>query len=157
MGCYSGGMRRRLDIGVSLIARPRLIFLDEPTTGLDPRSRQPVWEISAGLAADGTTVLLTTQYLEEADLLADQIVVIDGGRIVAEGTAAQLKERVGGSTIQLHDRHGRVVQEIATRGSALEISRRLADLASERPDVQVTVRRPTLDEVFLQLTGREAA
>ena len=157
VGSYSGGMRRKLDIAVGLIARPRLIFLDEPTTGLDTRSRQTLWDEITALAADGTSVFLTTQYLEEADVLAHRIMVLNGGRIVADGTASQLKERVGGSTIQLHDRHGRVVQEIATRGSALEISRRLADLASERPDVQVTVRRPTLDEVFLQLTGREAA
>lgn len=157
VGSYSGGMRRKLDIAVGLIARPRLIFLDEPTTGLDTRSRQTLWDEITALAADGTSVFLTTQYLEEADVLAHRIMVLNGGRIVADGTASQLKERVGGSTIQLHDRHGRVVQEIATHGSALEISRRLADLASERPDVQVTVRRPTLDEVFLQLTGREAA
>ncbi|XRQ05924.1 ATP-binding cassette domain-containing protein [Actinomadura welshii] len=156
VSAYSGGMRRKLDIAVGLIARPRLIFLDEPTTGLDTRSRQTLWDEITALAADGTSVFLTTQYLEEADVLADRIMVLNGGRIVAAGTAAQLKERVGGSTIQLHDGQGRVTGEIATRGSALEISRHLAALAAERPDVQVTVRRPTLDEVFLQLTERKA-
>ncbi|TDC89832.1 ATP-binding cassette domain-containing protein [Actinomadura sp. 7K507] len=154
---YSGGMRRKLDIAVSLIARPRLIFLDEPTTGLDTRSRQTLWDEITGLAQTGTSIFLTTQYLEEADVLADRILVLNDGRIVADGTASQLKERVGGSTIQLHDGHGNVTGEIATRGSALEISRHLAALAAERPDVQVTVRRPTLDEVFLQLTGKKAA
>ncbi|TDC52529.1 ATP-binding cassette domain-containing protein [Actinomadura sp. KC345] len=154
---YSGGMRRKLDIAVSLIARPRLIFLDEPTTGLDTRSRQTLWDEITALAGGGTSIFLTTQYLEEADVLADRIMVLHGGRIVADGTASQLKERVGGSTIQVHDGHGNVTGEIATRGSALEVSRHLAALAAERPDVQVTVRRPTLDEVFLQLTGKKAA
>ncbi|MFV2171706.1 ATP-binding cassette domain-containing protein [Actinomadura sp. LOL_016] len=154
---YSGGMRRKLDIAVSLIARPRLIFLDEPTTGLDTRSRQALWDEITTLADDGTSIFLTTQYLEEADVLAERILVLHGGRIVAEGTASQLKERVGGSTIQLHDGHGRVVEEIPTGASAHEISRHLAALAAERRGVQVTVRRPTLDEVFLQLTGKDAA
>ncbi|MEV5824743.1 ATP-binding cassette domain-containing protein [Spirillospora sp. NPDC052242] len=154
---YSGGMRRKLDIAVSLIAHPRLIFLDEPTTGLDTRSRRALWDEIAALAAGGTSIFLTTQYLEEADVLAERILVLNGGRIVADGTASQLKERVGGSTIQLHDGHGRVIEEIPTRGSAAEVSRHLAALAAARPDVQVTVRRPTLDEVFLQLTGKKAA
>ena len=154
---YSGGMRRKLDIAVGLIARPRLIFLDEPTTGLDTRSRQTLWGEIRALADTGTSIFLTTQYLEEADVLAERIMVLNDGRIVASGTASQLKERVGGSTIQLHDGHGNVTGEIATRGSALEVSRHLAALATERPDVQVTVRRPTLDEVFLQLTGKKAS
>ncbi|TDC63764.1 ATP-binding cassette domain-containing protein [Actinomadura sp. GC306] len=154
---YSGGMRRKLDIAVGLIGRPSLIFLDEPTTGLDTRSRQTLWDEINALAGDGTSVFLTTQYLEEADVLADRIMVLHGGRIVAAGTASQLKERVGGSTIQLHDGQGKVTREIATRGSALDVSRHLAALAAERPDAQVTVRRPTLDEVFLQLTGKKAA
>ncbi|QFG24681.1 ATP-binding cassette domain-containing protein [Actinomadura sp. WMMB 499] len=154
---YSGGMRRKLDIAVGLIAHPKLIFLDEPTTGLDTRSRQALWGEISALAATGTSIFLTTQYLEEADVLADRILVLNGGRIVADGTASQLKERVGGSTIQLHDDHGRIVEEIATRGSAGELARHLAALAADRPDVQITVRRPTLDEVFLQLTGRKAA
>ncbi|MGP4024796.1 ATP-binding cassette domain-containing protein [Actinomadura sp. 3N407] len=153
VSAYSGGMRRKLDIAAGLIARPRLIFLDEPTTGLDTRSRQTLWNEITALAGDGTSIFLTTQYLEEADVLADRIMVLNGGRIVAAGTASQLKERVGGSTIQLHDDQGKVTEKLATRGSALEISRHLAALASERPDVQITVRRPTLDEVFLQLTG----
>lgn len=154
---YSGGMRRKLDIAVGLIARPRLLFLDEPTTGLDTRSRQTLWDEITALAGDGTSIFLTTQYLEEADVLADRIMVLNGGRVVADGTASQLKERVGGSTIRLHDGQGRVTEEIATRGTALEISRHLAALAAERPDVRVTVRRPTLDEVFLQLTGKQAS
>ncbi|TDB91567.1 ATP-binding cassette domain-containing protein [Actinomadura sp. 7K534] len=154
---YSGGMRRKLDIAVGLIARPRLLFLDEPTTGLDTRSRQTLWDEITALAGDGTSIFLTTQYLEEADVLADRIMVLNGGRVVADGTASQLKERVGGSTIRLHDGQGRVTEEIATRGTALEISRHLAALAAERPDVRVTVHRPTLDEVFLQLTGKQAS
>ncbi|RSN55828.1 ATP-binding cassette domain-containing protein [Actinomadura sp. WAC 06369] len=157
VGTYSGGMRRKLDIAVSLIAHPRLIFLDEPTTGLDTRSRRALWDEITALASGGTSIFLTTQYLEEADVLAERILVLNGGRIVADGTASQLKERVGGSTIQVHDGHGRVVEEIPTRGSAAEVSRHLAALAAARPDVQVTVRRPTLDEVFLQLTGKKAA
>src|SRR5690606_25401960 len=93
---YSGGMRRRLDLAMSLMGRPRLVFLDEPTTGLDPRSRRELWSVIRELAAEGVTILLTTQYLEEADQLADRIAVLDGGRIVAEGTAAELKQRVPG-------------------------------------------------------------
>ncbi|OLT34263.1 ABC transporter ATP-binding protein [Actinomadura sp. CNU-125] len=154
---YSGGMRRKLDIAASLIAHPKLIFLDEPTTGLDTRSRQVLWDEITALAATGTSIFLTTQYLEEADVLADRILVLNGGRIVADGTAARLKEQVGGSTIQVHDDHGRVTREIPTHGSAVDLSRRLAALAAERPDVQVTVRKPTLDEVFLKLTGEKAA
>ncbi|MFD0899547.1 ATP-binding cassette domain-containing protein [Actinomadura sediminis] len=157
VGTYSGGMRRKLDIAVSLIAHPELIFLDEPTTGLDTRSRRALWEEITALAAGGTSIFLTTQYLEEADVLAERVLVLNGGRIVADGTPSQLKENVGGSTIQVHDGHGRVIEEIPTRGSAADVSRRLAALAAARPDVQVTVRRPTLDEVFLQLTGKKAA
>ncbi|MBE1530609.1 ATP-binding cassette domain-containing protein [Actinomadura algeriensis] len=154
---YSGGMRRKLDIAASLIAQPKLIFLDEPTTGLDTRSRQALWNEITALAAAGTSIFLTTQYLEEADVLADRILVLNGGHIVADGTASQLKEHVGGSTIQLHDEHGRVTEEIPTHGSAADLSRRLTALAAERPGVQVTVRKPTLDEVFLKLTGKKAA
>src|SRR4051794_37424658 len=98
---YSGGMRRRLDLAMSLVVRPRVLFLDEPSTGLDPRSRRAVWDAVSALAADGVTVLLTTQYLEEADRLADRIALIDHGRVVAEGTAAELKARVAGETVEL--------------------------------------------------------
>lgn len=153
---YSGGMRRKLDIAASLIAHPRLIFLDEPTTGLDTRSRQALWDEIIALAASGASIFLTTQYLEEADALAERIVVLRGGRIVADGTAAQLKSRVGGSTIQLHDDTGHILDEIPTRGSAIDLAHQLDAVAATRPDVDVTVRRPTLDEVFLELTGEQA-
>ncbi|WP_010525916.1 ABC transporter ATP-binding protein [Nesterenkonia sp. F] len=153
---YSGGMRRKLDLAASLIADPRLILLDEPTTGLDTRSRQALWEEIRALAAAGTSVLLTTQYLDEADVLADRIVVLHGGRIVAGGTAAELKERVGGSTIELHDAAGRLVEEIPTRGDANDVARQLADVAEVSPQASVLVRRPSLDEVFLTLTGGPA-
>ncbi|KID28189.1 ABC transporter ATP-binding protein [Prauserella rugosa] len=150
---YSGGMRRKLDIAASLIAEPQLIFLDEPTTGLDTRSRQALWDEITALAESGASILLTTQYLEEADVLAERIMVLHGGRIVADGTAAELKSRVGGSTIQLHDHAGHILDEIPTGGSAADVAHHLAAIADAHPDVEVTVRRPTLDEVFLELTG----
>ncbi|GAA1239259.1 daunorubicin resistance protein DrrA family ABC transporter ATP-binding protein [Prauserella halophila] len=153
---YSGGMRRKLDIAAGLIGRPQLIFLDEPTTGLDTRSRQALWDEITALARSGASIFLTTQYLEEADALAERIVVLHDGRIVADGTAAQLKGRIGGSTIQLHDDAGHILEEIPTRGSALDVARHLDAVAAARPDVDVTVRRPTLDEVFLELTGEPA-
>lgn len=154
---YSGGMRRKLDLAVSLIADPELIFLDEPTTGLDTRSRQALWEEISGMARAGTSIFLTTQYLEEADVLAEWIMVLHGGTIVAQGTATQLKQRVGGATIQLHDHHGRTVEEIATSGAVSEVARQLAGISAAHPDLTVTVRRPSLDEVFLQLTGAPGA
>ncbi|MBB3661249.1 MULTISPECIES: ATP-binding cassette domain-containing protein [Prauserella salsuginis group] len=153
---YSGGMRRKLDIAAGLIAHPQLIFLDEPTTGLDTRSRQALWDEITALADSGASVFLTTQYLEEADALAERIVVLHEGNIVADGTAAQLKGRIGGSTIQLHDDAGHILEEIPTRGSAIDVARHLDTVARTRPDVDVTVRRPTLDEVFLELTGEQA-
>lgn len=152
---YSGGMRRKLDIAASLIAGPRLIFLDEPTTGLDTRSRQALWDEIASLAATGTSIFLTTQYLEEADALAERILVLNGGRIVANGTAAELKDRIGSSTIQIHDAAGRVTQTVPTNGSAQDVAQRLAALAHQNPEATVTVRRPSLDEVFLELTGQK--
>ena len=150
---YSGGMRRKLDIAASLIGEPQLIFLDEPTTGLDTRSRQALWDEIRALAAAGSSIVLTTQYLEEADVLADQIMVLHQGRIIAEGTAAQLKQRIGGSTIQLHDDAGHVTDEISTNGTAADVAHHLSSVAQLHGDVSVTVRRPTLDEVFLELTG----
>lgn len=154
---YSGGMRRKLDLAVSLIAEPELIFLDEPTTGLDTRSRQALWDEIHRLAGQGTSVFLTTQYLDEAEALAERILVLDGGRIVAEGTADELKDRVGGTTIQLHDDSGRLVSEHPTDGTTADVARTLTGLAGRDPGLAVTVRKPSMDEVFLQLTGHVAA
>lgn len=154
---YSGGMRRKLDIAASLIAGPQLIFLDEPTTGLDTRSRQALWDEINTLADSGTSIFLTTQYLEEADVLAQRIMVLNDGYIVADGTATQLKERVGGSTIQMHDAAGHILETLPTRGSAEDLARELTSIAEQRPEVSVTVRKPTMDEVFLELTGKPAS
>ena len=175
---YSGGMRRRLDLAAALVAKPPVLFLDEPTTGLDPRSRLSMWEVIENLVSEGTTVLLTTQYLEEADRLAETIVVIDHGLIIAEGTSDELKDRVGGErlevrlevgasfedavralepmaedlpvcdgglvTMNVHQRHGTIVEAV----------RRLSDAGVEVDDL--ALRRPTLDDVFLTLTGHAA-
>jgi ABC-2 type transport system ATP-binding protein len=174
---YSGGMRRRLDLAAALVAQPPVVFLDEPTTGLDPRSRLELWETIESLVADGTTVLLTTQYLDEADRLADKIVVIDFGRVIAEGTAEDLKERVGGIRVEVHltdeaaapaaaealapmsaeepiveDEKVSVRVESET-GRIMEAARRLDSAGIEADDV--AIRRPTLEDVFLTLTGRE--
>jgi ABC-2 type transport system ATP-binding protein len=175
---FSGGMRRRLDLAASLITRPPLIFLDEPTTGLDPRTRGQMWDTIRGLVADGCTVLLTTQYLDEADQLADRIAVIDRGRKVAEGTPDELKTSVGDSTLQLqlavdadHLLATTIVRRLAGAEPALSPeSGRLnvpLDAADSAADVliglreagigitSVSVDKPTLDEVFLALTGHE--
>jgi len=174
---YSGGMRRRLDLAGALIADPPVLFLDEPTTGLDPRSRTDMWEVIKNLVAGGTSLLLTTQYLDEADLLADNIVVIDQGRVIAEGTADQLKNRVGGERLEIvveDGAHlGRVVELVRPLGVGKEVveehrrsvlmpvsggSAVLID-ALRRLDgegiglADVGLRRPTLDDVFLALTG----
>ncbi|MEU2613723.1 ATP-binding cassette domain-containing protein [Micromonospora sp. NPDC007271] len=180
-GGYSGGMRRRLDLAASLMTAPRVLFLDEPTTGLDPRSRNGLWAAVRSLVADGTTVLLTTQYLEEADQLADRIAVLDSGRVIAEGSPAELKARIGADRIELVLRHAAqlpvaadVVERatggpvtidaeipqlsapVADRVAALaEVMRALRDAAVAVEDV--TLRRPTLDEAFLWLTQREPA
>ncbi|MBM9465132.1 ATP-binding cassette domain-containing protein [Aeromicrobium sp. YIM 150415] len=177
---FSGGMRRRLDLAASLITRPPLIFLDEPTTGLDPRTRGQMWETIRDLVANGCTVLLTTQYLDEADQLADTIAVIDRGRKVAEGTPDQLKTQVGDSTLQLAltsgedlDRAARIVGETTRQTPVLspELARMnvpLSDaddaaevlIALRQADVSITsvsVQKPTLDEVFLALTGHDTA
>jgi ABC-2 type transport system ATP-binding protein len=177
---YSGGMRRRLDLASALIGRPRLLFLDEPTTGLDPRSRLGLWEVIRNLVRDGATLLLTTQYLEEADELADLIAVVDHGRIIARGTADQLKAEVGGERIEVVVRHK---EDISRAGAVLvrdtqhefsvdEHTRRLTvpseggagrlvviarDLLDEQIEIDdIGLRRPTLDDVFLSLTGRPA-
>jgi len=174
---YSGGMRRRLDLAVSLIAAPPIIFLDEPTTGLDPRSRIAMWEIIRKLMANGTTILLTTQYLEEADQLADRIVVIDGGKVIAEGTAKELKSKVGKDRLELVFKNASSLAEAAkvlnndvidTNDREYSLSmiiddtnkdvRRVLDvLASKKLDIAaMAVHKPTLDDVFLSLTGKQA-
>jgi ABC-2 type transport system ATP-binding protein len=149
---YSGGMRRRLDLAISLLLTPPVVFLDEPTTGLDTRSKLELWESIRGLTELGTTVLLTTQYLEEADRLADRVAVLDGGRIVAEGTAAELKARIGGEVLALHDASGNVVRELPTDGTLAGLRAALAGLDDGDAD-SVTLRRPSLDDVFLAVTG----
>jgi ABC-2 type transport system ATP-binding protein len=175
---YSGGMRRRLDLAAALIARPPVLFLDEPTTGLDPRSRLALWETIGDRVAAGTTVLLTTQYLEEADRLADRIAVIDSGHVIAEGTAAQLKDQVGGDRLEvrLDDpaqagaaadalagvtaeppewRDGVLRAPVSRRDGTVALAlRRLDEAGVEVADL--AVRRPTLDDVFLTLTGHAA-
>jgi len=178
---YSGGMRRRLDLGASLTGRPAVLFLDEPTTGLDPRSRVGMWDVIRELVKDGTTLLLTTQYLDEADRLADRIAVIDMGRVIAEGTADELKTRVGGEVlvIRVADRSrvaeaagavwglgpgggtvdnniGEITLPVGSEGPAIltEAVRRLDHAAITLADIGL--RRPTLDDVFMALTGHAA-
>ncbi len=176
---YSGGMRRRLDLAASLMARPPVIFLDEPTTGLDPRSRIGMWEVLDGLVRGGTTILLTTQYLDEADRLADDIIVIDHGRIVASGTPDGLKRQVGGEAIDLvltdrgqlpaasdalRTRLGLDVSPSEERAGGLSVtapegSATLIAVVRLLDELNVTIadiglRRPTLDDVFLRLTGQ---
>ncbi|WP_295123788.1 ATP-binding cassette domain-containing protein [uncultured Leifsonia sp.] len=152
---YSGGMRRRLDLALSLVATPPVIFLDEPTTGLDTRSRQALWAIIRDLADRGTTILLTTQYLEEADQLADRIAVLDRGRVVAEGTAPELKARVGGEVVELRDAADEVVRELPTDGTVDGLRAAIDRLdALGVPDASISIRKPSLDDAFLVLTGR---
>ncbi|MFC6155167.1 ABC transporter permease [Kribbella jiaozuonensis] len=177
-GTYSGGMRRRLDIASSLVTRPRMLFLDEPTTGLDPRSRNEIWAIVRELRREGTTILLTTQYLEEADQLADRIAVIDRGKVIAEGTGNELKERVGGQILEVElssagdrDRAQVVLSRVgcgepqpderpdrltlpAPRNGLALVEEAAAGLRQAQIAVSdIGLRRPTLDDVFLQLTG----
>ena len=176
---YSGGMRRRLDLGASLVGRPRVLILDEPTTGLDPRTRLDLWDFIRELVGDGTTVLLTTQYLEEADQLADDIVVIDRGRLIAQGSSAELKARLGGDVLDVavpETELDRVAALLAPVGAdSLNVDRaelrisvpvkdgvaglmaavRLLDDAQVVP-TELNVRRPSLDDVFLTLTGHAA-
>ncbi len=172
---YSGGMRRRLDLAMTLIGAPQVIFLDEPTTGLDPRSRRTMWEIVENLADDGTTVFLTTQYLDEADKLADRVAILDRGRLVAEGSAQELKQRIPGGRIDLHftdaeaqllagDALGMPVTDqdspslqIPTDGNVATLRRVLRDLDEAGVDVvDLAIHTPDLDDVFFALTGRDA-
>ena len=154
---YSGGMRRRLDLALSLVATPPVIFLDEPTTGLDTRSRQTLWDIIGDLARRGTTILLTTQYLEEADQLADRIAVLDRGVIVAEGTAAELKAQVGGEVVELRDARGEIVRELPTDGTVGALRAAIAELdALGLTDGSIGIRKPSLDDAFLALTGQSS-
>ncbi|MFI6325039.1 ATP-binding cassette domain-containing protein [Nonomuraea sp. NPDC050556] len=173
---YSGGMRRKLDLAMTLVGNPRIIFLDEPTTGLDPRSRRTMWQIIRELVADGTTIFLTTQYLEEADELADRIAVLDQGRLVAEGTADELKRQIPGSHVRLRfaarhelDAAARVLpgstsdeEELALRvpgDGGVKSLRALLDLLDAHAiDVEeLSVHTPDLDDVFLALTGNKEA
>jgi ABC-2 type transport system ATP-binding protein len=177
---WSGGMRRRLDLAVSLVGRPQVLFLDEPSSGLDPRGRHQLWQTIRGLVQDGTTVLLTTQYLEEADQLADGIVVIDRGRIIAQGASSDLKSQVGGDRLQLRvatpATAGQAADAVAGLGDgppqvdveAAEVTLPVSDGVAVLPEVVrrldaaglalsgLALRRPTLDDVFLALTGRPA-
>jgi ABC-2 type transport system ATP-binding protein len=161
VGTYSGGMRRRLDLALSLVVAPAVLFLDEPTTGLDTRSRQELWSVIRSLTGAGTTVFLTTQYLEEADRLADRIAVLDHGRIVAEGTPAELKARIGGDVVELRDDDGALLRELPTDGSVHGLRAALDELdrspAAVAGGVSVSIRRPSLDDVFLDLTDRGTA
>ncbi|MEU7886866.1 ATP-binding cassette domain-containing protein [Microbispora bryophytorum] len=169
---YSGGMRRKLDLAMTLVGEPRIIFLDEPTTGLDPRSRRTMWEIIRELVAGGTTIFLTTQYLEEADQLADRIAVLDQGRLVAEGTAGELKRRVPGSHVRLRftgryelDAAARILpestrddEELTLRvpgdGGVRSLRALLEQLDAHSVEVEeLSVHTPDLDDVFLALTG----
>lgn len=173
---YSGGMRRRLDLAVSLIAAPPIIFLDEPTTGLDPRSRLAMWDIIKKLMANGTTILLTTQYLEEADQLADQIVVIDGGKVIAEGTSKELKSKIGKDRLEITFKDAKSLKKasavlgksvVDTNGDEYsltvmiqdtnkDVRKTLDSLAEEKITVaNLQIHKPTLDDVFLSLTGKQ--
>jgi ABC-2 type transport system ATP-binding protein len=173
---YSGGMRRRLDLAMTLVGTPRVIFLDEPTTGLDPRSRRGMWDAISDLTADGVTVLLTTQYLEEADQLADRIALLDHGRLIAEGTPAELKRRVPGGHVLLRFSDveeldcatrvfdaairddGALTLQVPADGSVGALRALLARLDDASLEVaELTVHNPDLDDVFLALTGRPDA
>ncbi|MCW4464819.1 ATP-binding cassette domain-containing protein [Glutamicibacter sp. MNS18] len=151
---YSGGMRRRLDLALSLVLRPELLFLDEPTTGLDPHSRRRLWKIIEQLSRDGTTVLLTTQYLDEADHLADHIAVLHEGRIAAHGSAAQLKSALTGQSVQLHDDAGGLRAQHATDGSLRGLRDALDGFLGQGLEGTVALYSPTLDDVYFEITSR---
>jgi ABC-2 type transport system ATP-binding protein len=172
LSAYSGGMRRRLDLAMTLVGNPSVIFLDEPTTGLDPRSRRTMWQIIRELVADGVTIFLTTQYLDEADELADHVAVLDHGRIVAEGTPAELKRRIPGGHIQLQfpepdalraaaglipnatADHDQLILQIPGDGSVASLRRLLSELDDARIDVEdLSIHSPDLDDVFFAVTG----
>ncbi|MGZ5307394.1 MAG: ATP-binding cassette domain-containing protein [Actinomycetota bacterium] len=177
---YSGGMRRRLDVGASLVGRPKVLFLDEPTTGLDPRSRMDLWELIRELVSDGTTLLLCTQYLEEADILTNRIAVIDHGTVIAEGTAEELKTRVGGDVVDVRVERAdleKAMEAVAGLGTGMQVNKEIAEITISVGQVSgadllvetvrrldssgirltdIQLRRPTLDDVFLTLTGRAA-
>ena len=172
VSAYSGGMRRKLDLAISLLASPEIIFLDEPTTGLDPRSRQELWRVIRELVSGGTTILLTTQYLDEADYLADKIAVLNDGKIVAEGTADELKRRVGGECVEFTFENdlickkarsvlpGSNIDESDAAILSVPITHQLADVrtllntlaAGKIEPLAMSIRKPTLDDVFMQLT-----
>lgn len=150
---YSGGMRRRLDLAISLVTERPVLFLDEPTTGLDTTSRRALWDIIVQLKKRGITVFLTTQYLEEADQLADMISVISGGKVVATGTAEQLKSRFGGEVIELLGETDQVVMAIPTSGDLHDVRQTLNGLGDRlAPGTRVTIRKPSMDDVFVALT-----
>ena len=174
---YSGGMRRRLDLAVSLIASPPIIFLDEPTTGLDPRSRLVMWDIIRNLMDKGTTILLTTQYLEEADKLADNIIVIDGGKVIAEGTAKQLKEKIGKDRLLIGFKTQRLLNQakdvlkskdavvdeenlqlsLPIGGKGSDVRNILETLEKNKLDINfMDIHKPTLDDVFLSVTDKDS-
>jgi ABC-type multidrug transport system ATPase subunit len=174
---YSGGMRRRLDLATSLVGHPPILFLDEPTTGLDPRSRLQLWAVIRELSAEGVTILLTTQYLEEADNLADRIAVIDHGRVIARGTSDELKDEVGGQVVEVRVQDATTLDAVAAvvtevTGNEANVDRALRLISSPTGEglksveevahrlkardltvADLSLRRPSLDEVFLQLTG----
>ena len=179
---YSGGMRRRLDLGASLVGQPQVLFLDEPTTGLDPRGRLQLWELIRGLVSDGTTLLLTTQYMEEADQLADTITVVDLGKVIAEGTSDESKSRVGGDVVEfrvlerealgaaaraaekigtssptIDEETARIVVPVGGDGSSQALTEIIRALDTECVQIaDLHLRRPTMDDVFLALTGHAA-